>query len=255
MEIRALRFRVGARTCLGALYSPAARGRFPAVLSLHGFPGVQKNDDIAAELCRRGFVVFIPYFGGSWGSDGPYTIAGLHEDAAAARRLLLRMRHVDKDRAGLLGLSVGGWVALRLAAEQKFGAVAVMAPAVPKGGVGDRQLIRLNRRVLDIPDAAELMDEYLREVRKDQPKDYIPRIAPSPLLFLQGRRDGVILPESTRQLVALAVGPHEYRELPDEEHEFQHDRPAVIDAVSTFFEKHLHPSATRWHVGSDRTPA
>src|SRR3954468_2023982 len=108
MDIRAVKFRVGKEWRLGALYSPSLTGKSPAVLAFHGFPGVLKNEDIAAEVCRRGCVVFLPYFRGCWGSEGRFSPAGMLEDARAALRLLKRYRHVDGSRVALLGYSAGG---------------------------------------------------------------------------------------------------------------------------------------------------
>ncbi|MCR4294138.1 MAG: alpha/beta hydrolase, partial [Elusimicrobia bacterium] len=84
MEIRAVKFRVGHEWRVGGLYRPSDAGSTPAVLMLHGFPGIQKNDDIAAELCRRGMTAFTPHFRGCWGSAGRYSLRGLLEDARAA---------------------------------------------------------------------------------------------------------------------------------------------------------------------------
>src|SRR5688572_655625 len=101
MDIRAVKFRVGHEWRLGALYSPSLRGRYPAVLAFHGFPGILKNEDIAAELCRCGHVVFMPFFRGCWGSEGRFSAAGMQDDARAALRLLKRYRHVDDSRLAL----------------------------------------------------------------------------------------------------------------------------------------------------------
>lgn len=117
MEIRAAKFRVRHEWRVGGLYRPSRPGTTAAVLMLYGFPGVQKNEDIAAELCRRGMTVLIPYFRGCWGSGGRFSLQGLLEDARTALRLPSRYHHVDRRRVGLLGYSAGGWVALRLASQ------------------------------------------------------------------------------------------------------------------------------------------
>jgi uncharacterized protein len=132
MMIRAVKFRVGPEWRVGGLFSPQAAGPVPAVLMLHGFPGVQQNEDIAAELCRRGLAVFMPHFRGSWGSGGCFSVESLYPDAEAALRLLSRYRHVHGRPIGVLGYSAGGWVALRLAAAHRVAAVAVLAPATPR---------------------------------------------------------------------------------------------------------------------------
>lgn len=238
MEIRAVKFRVGAEWRVGGLYSPGQRG--PGVLMLHGFPGVQQNEDLAAELCRRGMTVLLPHYRGCWGSPGRFHVEMMFTDAAAALRLLSRYHQVDPGRVGVLGCSIGGWVALKLAADARLAAVAVLAPAAPRTDrPGDAGYLRRNARALAIPDPLEVWREYAAAARADHPEEYVHRIAPTPVLFAQGMRDRLVPPESTRRLWALARAPKDWKGFPGEDHEFQNDRPAVVNAVCGWLEERL----------------
>lgn len=240
MEIRGVRFRIGHEWRVGALYYPSHAYKTPAVLLLNGFPGAYQNEDIATELCRRGMTVFLPHFRGSWGSSGNFSVSWLRRDAEGALRLLGRYRHVDRRRMGLLGYSVGGWVALTLAAGRPLAAVAVMAPAVPIGEhPGDPAYLRKNARVLNIPDVAGLWSEYLEAARLDHPETYLPAVSPTPLLFVQGRHDQLAPPQATERLYALARQPKEYLGLEEEDHLFQIRRGAVVAAVCGWLESRL----------------
>ena len=235
-----MKFRVRHEWRVGALYRPSGAGATPAVLMLHGFPGVQKNDDIATELCRRGMTVFLPHFRGCWGSSGSFSLHGLLEDAAASLRLLSRYRHVDAARVGVLGCSVGGWVALRLAARTRVAAAAVMAPAWPRENVpADAGYLRRNARVVEIPRFDEVWREYEAIARAERPEAYIPDIAPTPLLVMQGLRDRLVTPGASKGLWALAGSPKELLEFPEEDHEFQNDRPAVAAAACDWLQARL----------------
>lgn len=240
MEIRAVKFRVRREWRVGGLYRPSGAGRTPAVLMLHGFPGIQKNDDIAAELCRRGMTVFIPYFRGCWGSGGRYGLHGLLDDAKAALRLLRRYRHVDAGRIGVLGCSVGGWVAMKLAAGAPLAALALMAPAVPRSDEPrDAAYLRRNGKVVNIPDFDAVWREYESIARTERPDEYVQRIAPTPLLVLQGLQDRLVPPGAVRRLWSLAGSPKELREFPNEGHEFENDRPAVVAAACDWLQAQL----------------
>lgn len=240
MEIRAVKFRVHHEWRVGGLYRPSSAGRTPAVLMLHGFPGVQKNDDLAAELCRRGITVLVPHFRGCWGSEGRFSLAGLIEDAGSALRLLARYRSVDAGRVGLLGCSVGGWIALRLAARSRVAAVAVMAPALPRGDApAHAGYLRRNAKVVNIPRFDEVWTEYLAAARDDRPLEYLGGIAPTPLLIVQGLRDRLVPAAASRSLWSAAGWPKQLIELPNEDHEFQNDRPAVSSAVCGWLESRL----------------
>lgn len=240
MEIRAVKFRVRHEWRVGGLYLPFRAVRSPGVLMLHGFPGLQKNDDIAAELCRRGMTVFTPHFRGCWGSGGRYSLHGLMEDARTALRLLARYRRVDSGRLGVLGTSVGGWIALKLAAEKRLAAAAVMAPALPRlNAPADAAYLRRNGKVVNIPDFDEVWREYLDLARTERPDVYIRAVSPTPLLVLQGLQDTLVPPGAVKRLWSLAGAPKDLREFPGEGHEFENDRPAVIAAACDWLEPRL----------------
>lgn len=244
MEIRAVKFRVGHEWRVGGLYRPSRPGVTPGVLMLHGFPGVQKNEDIAAELCRRGMTVLLPHFRGCWGSEGLFSLAGLRQDALAAFRLLSRYRHVDAGRVGVLGLSVGGWIALRLAASVRVAAAAVLAPALPREDApAHARYLRRNAKVVRLSRFDEVWSEYRAAAREDDPAAYLRAVAPAPLLVVQGLQDRLVPPGAARRLLSLAAWPKQLLELPNEDHEFQHDRPAVVAAVCGWLQSRLDGAA------------
>ncbi|MBI2384786.1 MAG: alpha/beta fold hydrolase [Elusimicrobia bacterium] len=240
MEIRAVKFRVGHEWRVGGLRLSPRAEKSPAVLLLHGFPGLQKNDDVAAELCRRGMTAFTPHFRGCWGSGGRYSLRGLLDDARASLRLLSRYHHVDAGRVAVLGVSIGGWVALKLAAETRLAAAVVMAPALPRlDEPADAAYLRRNGKVLNIPDFGEVWREYAGIARHERPDIYLRDIAPTPLLVMQGLQDRMVPPASARRLWALAGRPKELLELPGEGHEFENDRPAVVAAACDWLQARL----------------
>jgi dienelactone hydrolase len=207
---------------------------------LHGFPGLLKNEDMAAELCRRGLTVLMPFYGGCWGSPGRFSLRGAFDDARAALRLLFRYRGVDARRVGILGYSFGGWAALRTASETAVAAVAVLAPAVPHGeGAGEARYLRRNAKAVNLSSLDEVLGEYAAESRRDRPDAYLPRIAPAPLLIVQGLKDRLVPPDATAKLWSLAAQPKKLVAFPEEEHEFQLDRTAVTATVCGWLESRL----------------
>ncbi|MBI4061105.1 MAG: alpha/beta fold hydrolase [Elusimicrobia bacterium] len=240
MKIRAVKFRVAHEWRVGGLlYAPGAAAT-PAVLMLHGFPGFQQNEDIAAELCRRGMTVFVPRFRGCWGSSGCFSVHGMLEDAAAALRLLSRYPQVDRGRVALLGYSAGAWAALKLAARVPVAAVAALAPIVPRrDSGGDADYLRRNARVVRTRGLAEVWRDYLAAAREEHPEIYIPKIAPAQLLLVQGLKDDLARPEQTARLWRLAGGSARLLQFREEGHEFQTNRSAVVAAVCGWLESKL----------------
>ena len=114
--------------CDGALWGQIMRpdgsfqGKRPCVIVLHGFPGGNRNDDIAHALCRIGCVVLILHHRGAWGSPGKYLVSNCIEDI---KQLAEHVRscqfgeayQVDPNAVYLLGHSMGGNNALNAGKE------------------------------------------------------------------------------------------------------------------------------------------
>jgi pimeloyl-ACP methyl ester carboxylesterase len=240
VEIRVVKFRVGREWRVGGLLYPKGRPSTPGVLMLHGFPGFQQNEDLGAELCRRGMTVFMPRFRGCWGSPGRFSVHGMLEDAAAALRLLSRYRHVDRARLALLGYSAGGWAALKLASQARVAAVAALAPVIPRqDAAGDSDYLRKNARVIRTGGLARVWRDYLAVAREEHPELYLPRVAPAPILLVQGLQDTLAHLDETQRLWRLAGGLAKLVELRKEGHELQEDRPAVVAAVCDWLQARL----------------
>jgi pimeloyl-ACP methyl ester carboxylesterase len=98
-------------------YLAAGKGPHPTVLLLHGFPGNERNLDIAQALRRFGFNTVFFHYRGAWGAEGDYRITQLPDDTLAVLDYLrdpenaTRLR-VDTAALSLLGHSLGGYTAL-----------------------------------------------------------------------------------------------------------------------------------------------
>lgn len=117
----------------GLIYRAAGRGPHPVALFLHGFPGNEKNLDLAQAVRRAGWDAIYFDYRGAWGSGGTFSFAGSIEDVAAALAWIrtpgnAAEHHFDPRRVAIIGHSFGGWLALLSAREQPSNVcVAVMA--------------------------------------------------------------------------------------------------------------------------------
>ena len=101
----------------GVLYLAQGRGGHPTVVFLHGFPGDEKNLDLAQAVRRAGLNALVFYYRGAWGSPGTYSYSHVLEDVNAVLAWLREPRtadsmRVDSRRLILVGHSLGGFVAL-----------------------------------------------------------------------------------------------------------------------------------------------
>ncbi len=98
------------------VYVAAGAGPHPVVVLLHGFPGNEKNLDLAQTLRRAGWDVLYFNYRGSWGSPGDFSFTHSTEDVAAALAYMREPANAAKLRADpkrivLVGHSMGGFMA------------------------------------------------------------------------------------------------------------------------------------------------
>ncbi|MGA1822953.1 MAG: alpha/beta hydrolase [Thermoplasmatota archaeon] len=108
-------------TLIGVHFRAQGPGKKPIAVILHGFPGHERNFDLAHVLRRGGINTLIFHYRGAWGSGGDYRLSNLVQDV---RNCLKFIRSedtsnelgIDPNRIILIGHSMGGWAALTTAA-------------------------------------------------------------------------------------------------------------------------------------------
>jgi pimeloyl-ACP methyl ester carboxylesterase len=117
------------------VYVAAGAGPHPAVVLLHGFPGNERNLDLAQDIRRAGWDVLYFNYRGSWGTPGDFSFAHSIEDTAAAVDYLrqpevAKSLRLDPSRIVLIGHSMGGFMAIAAtAADPRIKAFATISAA------------------------------------------------------------------------------------------------------------------------------
>ena len=119
---------------LGLVFLANGKGPHPTVILLHGFPGNEKNLDVAHMLRRGGYNVLVFHYSGSWGSRGSYSFGQAYRDLQAIRSAVggesfAREHRIDRSQIYLAGHSVGGFLTMLAARDQMdFVGFASLAP-------------------------------------------------------------------------------------------------------------------------------
>jgi uncharacterized protein len=105
----------------GLMYIASGAGPHPAVILLHGFPGNERNLDLAQAMRRAGWNVLFFNYRGSWGTPGSFSFTHSLEDTSAAIAFLRNPSNAaqlrtDPKRIVLIGHSLGGFLAAYSAA-------------------------------------------------------------------------------------------------------------------------------------------
>jgi len=103
------------------VYVAGGAGPHPTVVLLHGFPGNEKNLDLAQSMRRAGWDVLYFDYRGSWGSPGNFSFTHCLEDTAAAIAWVRDAANAARVRSDgktvvLVGHSMGGFMALEAGA-------------------------------------------------------------------------------------------------------------------------------------------
>jgi len=107
----------------GLVYLAAGRGVHPLVIFLHGYPGNEKNLDLAQAVRRAGFDALYVDYRGVWGSGGTFSFEHALKDTEAVFAWARDNRNATKygfdvRRTAVVGHSFGGWLALMTAADE-----------------------------------------------------------------------------------------------------------------------------------------
>ena len=106
----------------GIIYEAQGPGPHPTVVLLHGFPGNERNLDLAQAIRRARWNVVFFHYRGAWGSGGQFSFVHVIEDVAAVVEAIgepafAAQHRIDPDRIALVGHSMGGFAALVSGAE------------------------------------------------------------------------------------------------------------------------------------------
>jgi pimeloyl-ACP methyl ester carboxylesterase len=100
----------------GFIYRANGAGKHPTLLLLHGYPGNERNLDLAQVVRARGWNVIYFDYRGSWGSQGKFSFRNCVDDVVNVVNFCKSYQdslNIDTSNIVLFGHSMGGWVCLK----------------------------------------------------------------------------------------------------------------------------------------------
>ncbi len=127
LRVSAAQYSSGDKQITVETYVPDSVGAFPAVIALHGSGGIREGwaDNPARLLAARGFAVFVPHYfertGDVWVDDRTIRqkFPVWMQTIADAITWTTQQPKVDAARVALLGFSLGGYLALSVASQDR----------------------------------------------------------------------------------------------------------------------------------------
>jgi uncharacterized protein len=236
-------------------YLASGSGPHPTALLLHGFPGNEKNMDLAYALQRAGWNVLFPNYRGSWGSAGTFSFANALEDTQSAVDFLrepanVKKYRIDPKRIVLIGHSMGGFMAAYVAAHDPQVAALIMicawniGPTVLRAADNGRSdNFKNSSPRLAGTTPAGLMSEAKANAPKWNYADYASLLNNRPVLILESndrnRDDNHAMAEALRK----AGNPHVTEKYTDTDHSYSDHRIALQVAILDWLQSPPAPSA------------
>jgi uncharacterized protein len=249
MKVNQVTFMSDGLKLAGEIYVPEdGISRYPAVCLCHGIPGSVYNpadrgwQALAEKFCKAGFVTMIFKFRGSGNSQGDFDLMGWTRDLKEAVDMLLKVPETDPGRLFLLGSSAGANMSIYLAANDNriAGVVSLACPAeysfinTDKGEPALREFRRLG--IIRDPKFPPSAEEWLAGFARVAAVNWISRIAPRPILIMQGDRDDLVPVEHADRLFKLAGEPKELVLVPGAGHRLRLEN-SVIDKAIMWLQK------------------
>jgi len=233
----------------------------PVIVMCHGFTGHRIEAHrlfvlAAREFCRNGFAVLRFDFRGSGESEGLFesvTVSGEVSDLIAAMDWLYARKEVSKEKLGVVGLSLGGVVAILTASrDERIKAVCTWsAPADFRelilmgatrrifGGTEVDELF--SREFIELPSGYRIRKSFLVDLFKHDILGNVAKISPRPLLIVHGTNDQLVPLSQAEKLYMAAEKPKEKYFIKGADHTFNRWdwQWQVINYTLNWFSKNL----------------
>ncbi len=232
----------------GLLFHAGGSSPRPAVLLLHGFPGWERNFDLAHVYRRAGFHTLIVHYRGAWGSSGTFSFSNALKDAQTALEWLRQQPMVNPTRVGLVGHSMGGWIALATAVTEQIPVIAIapanfgkFAPSLKDITARAAWIAWCEPNITPLKADAELLtDELIAHAAEWNLEVLAPQLD-LPIMLFGAERDAVAsctIEFAQQPLLALLPRKANVQNL-NTDHSFSTHRIALARETLIFLQKHL----------------
>ena len=235
----------------GIMYAPQGVGPHPTILLLHGFPGHERNFDLAQIFRRAGYNVMVFHYRGAWGSEGDFAFSHVLQDSQQAVNYLRQpdiaeKYKVDTERIIAIGHSMGGWVALHLAGNGYVSKVASLAGAnmgvwgemvsdSPEARAYSQDFFEASLPPLQGVTANMLLDEVVQHMDDFDYMRHVKTLSELDVLMVAGQRDDGVPPSLHHtplvRLLEKKNAPKLTHTIIDADHGFNDKRIALAQII------------------------
>jgi len=229
----------------GFIYRANGAQKHPTLIMLHGYPGNERNLDLAQAVRAHGWNVIYFDYRGSWGSGGHFSFSNCVRDVANVVAFCKKYNdslHIDTSNIVLFGHSMGGWVCLKALAQ---------LPGIKKGFAlstwniyADFKNVKTEQQMMEIARAEgsyfvlntplnELFEPVVRNLPYFNIQNDTAALASKQIIMLDEHNGNRDLAETIKR------SSHSYfdYEVWQTDHPFTNKRISLINKVVAFLEK------------------
>lgn len=210
-----------------------------AVLFLHGYPGSQKNYDLAEELALKGFRCFVMHYRGAWKSKGQYSLYGNLKDSEMVLEHI-QSEGYKKENINLIGASWGGFMAMMLLVRHtSLRKIILLAPFINLSShpeafeKGVDFLASITKPSIQNYERQALASDLKRLLEEYNPLPKLSGINGSKVLIIHGANDTICPIKYSMELKSMFQTPASLVKLEDQDH-FLHTRELLFEQCSKF---------------------
>ncbi|WDE01534.1 alpha/beta hydrolase family protein [Thalassomonas actiniarum] len=237
----------------GLAYLAEGAGPHPTILLLHGYPGNEKNLDVAQAMRSEGWNVIFFHYRGAWGSEGEFSFRGAEQDV---QQVLAYLRHeenaaslrIKADKISLVGHSMGGHMAIAGLLDNPAVKCSLSYDGANLGADGlgffkEKQSAALWR---SYSDSLFMLSGWSgakaeAEIRQYGPElDLVKRIGTingRPVMLIAANTEVIPMAQHIKPLLAALTGTQNSRvfyQLIEDDHSFSSSRDQLIAASASF---------------------
>ena len=225
----------------GTLYLPDDAVRSGVAICALPSPseGAFSAHPLVADLIEAGFTVLAM----DWGSEEEIRYPAVLSLLPIAVAYLARRSEVNPERIGVLGIGLGGDLAIRSAGtDQQIAAVLALAPFLNQANTRPGLSILKEMSYLEALRWARPLRLHRKRgelVAELAPLDYIGKVGDRPWLLIYGGQDDIISVKMARVTVGEEMAPGSLKSLPGEGHLSLPRSPATSALVARWFKENL----------------
>jgi hypothetical protein len=240
---------------LPALYYGAqGKGPHPTIILLHGYPGNEKNLDIAQGMRDAGWNVIFFHYRGAWGAEGDFSFTGSEQDVTAVTQFLqqpdnAKQFKIDINKISYIGHSMGGHMAVAGMFDNPEVSCGVVYDGANIGVTFKSDDAKTRALWASYADSLFMLRGWSGEVssreltEKAQQLDLIPRahkIAERPILFIPADSDVIPITEIDALVEAMrnVEGNRVSYTLIKDDHSFNNNRLKLLEVTKEFLNTH-----------------